>query len=233
MSTNHLFKNVTGVVGSHLVAMALKDNVIRARKRAKMSQQDLADAIGVRQNTIAAIESGNTKRTRYLADIARALNVSIDELDPQQKSNGRSQEPLTSHENSLVGERNLPVYAAAEGGRGTLIVSSDPVDYVRRPAPLANVKDGYGILIVGDSMSPAYRPGDTVLVHPHLPPGPDTEVVLYGEKLDGEQRVMVKYLVKMTTKEWRLKQYNPPKEFSLPRAEWQTCHRVVGKYNRR
>lgn len=213
--------------------MALKDNVKRLREKASLSQQELATAIGVRQNTIASIETGKTKRTKYLADIARALRVTVEDLDPEVESNPSTRETLTTQQNLLVGERNLPVYAAAEGGRGTLIVSSDPVDYVKRPEPLANVRDGYGILVVGDSMTPAYRPGDTILVHPHLPANPDTEVVLYGLDEDGDELVTIKYLVKYTSKDWHLRQYHPAKEFTLPRSQWTKCHRVVGKYNRR
>src|SRR6266481_1184588 len=68
--------------------MSLKDNLIRLRTARGLSQQELAKMIGVRQNTIAAIETGATTRTKYLADIARALGVSVDELDPPPGTGG-------------------------------------------------------------------------------------------------------------------------------------------------
>jgi len=135
-----------------------------------------------------------------------------------------------------LGRQDLPVYASVEGGAGIIVVTSDPVDYVRRPAPLANVREGYGIIVVGESMVPAFEPGDTVLIHPHLPPAPDTDVVLTRE-VDGEIRITVKRLLRVTSTHWHLRQWNPPgglkADFSLLRSEWQKCHRVVGKYSRR
>jgi phage repressor protein C with HTH and peptisase S24 domain len=130
----------------------------------------------------------------------------------------------------LVGVADLPVYAAAKGGDGHMIVTFDAIDYVKRPEPLRNVRGGYGLLITGVSMIPAYRPGDTALVHPHLPPARDTEVVLYHTPPDGEAEAMIKTLVGFNDREWTLEQYNPAQQFTEFQVEWPICHRVVGKY---
>ncbi|RFC65484.1 S24 family peptidase [Fulvimarina endophytica] len=133
----------------------------------------------------------------------------------------------------LVGGADLPVYAAARGGDGHIIVTFDPVEFVKRPAPLAHVKEGYGLLVTGDSMVPAYRPGDTALVNPRLPAERGEDVILYHNPPDGEAEATVKHLVAFNDREWTLQQYNPPETFTLSRIEWPICHRVVGKYNRR
>jgi transcriptional regulator with XRE-family HTH domain len=58
-------------------------NAVRAaRKAAHLSQVDLAKAVGMAQQTIAAIEQGRTKWTKFLPQIARALNKRLSELDP-------------------------------------------------------------------------------------------------------------------------------------------------------
>lgn len=133
----------------------------------------------------------------------------------------------------LVGGVDLPVYAAARGGDGHIIVTFDPVEFVKRPAPLAHVKEGYGLLVTGESMVPAYRPGDTALVNPRLPPERDQDVILYHTPPDGEAEATIKRLVGFNDRDWSLEQYNPATNFTLARPEWPICHRVVGKYSRR
>lgn len=143
--------------------------------------------------------------------------------------------PQITPGNELVGDKNFPVYAAAMGGDGHQIVTFEAIDYVKRPAVLENVKNAYGLYIVGESMSPAYEPGDMALVHPHLPPARDKNVVLYHVPPagTGDVEAIVKRLVRWTETEWVLRQYNPMKEFSEARADWTTCHRIVGKYDGR
>lgn len=135
----------------------------------------------------------------------------------------------------LVGDKNFPVYAAAMGGDGHQIVTFDPIDFVKRPAILENVKGAYGVYIVGESMVPAYEPGDMALIHPHLPPARDKNVVLYHvpPSGNGEAEAIVKRLLRWNEREWFLLQYNPTKEFSEARSDWMVCHRIVGKYEAR
>jgi transcriptional regulator with XRE-family HTH domain len=58
-------------------------NAVRAaRKAAHLSQADLAKAVGMAQQTIAAIEQGRTKWTKFLPKIAQVLNKRLSELDP-------------------------------------------------------------------------------------------------------------------------------------------------------
>lgn len=121
------------------------------------------------------------------------------------------------------------------GGSGHEIITFDQIDSVKRPAVLENVKGGYGLLIKGGSMYPVYKDGDTALINPHLPPARDTDVVLYHlppDNLD-EAEAMIKQLNGWTEREWHLEQFQPPEEFAASRIDWPTCHRVVGKYNRR
>ena len=56
---------------------SLADRVLLARESAGLSQADLAKLVGARQASISQIESGKTKRTSYLAEIARACLVDI------------------------------------------------------------------------------------------------------------------------------------------------------------
>lgn len=134
----------------------------------------------------------------------------------------------------LVGERDLPIFAATAGGAGHMIVTTDVIERVRRPAMLEGVTGAYGILIAGESMVPAYRPGDMALVHPHLQPLVDETHVFYDhDPRTGETESMIKHLLSYTEDKWKLQQHNPEKKFTVDRVDWPITHRVVGKYNRR
>src|SRR5258708_3588546 len=66
---------------------------------------------------------------------------------------------------------DLPVFGTAQGGQdGALIVSDTAVDWVARPTVLLRVRDGYGMIVSGDSMSPEHKTGSIALLNPHLPP---------------------------------------------------------------
>lgn len=83
------------------------------------------------------------------------------------------------------GGPEVPVYAAARGGDGHLIITIDPIEYAAAPDSLIGVRDAYGIQIVGESMVPAYEPGDVAWVHPHKTPQRGKDCVLYHGKPTG------------------------------------------------
>lgn len=55
------------------IAERIKDK----RKKLKMSQSELAHLVGIKQQSIHQIESGRTKKPRFLFEIALALNCEI------------------------------------------------------------------------------------------------------------------------------------------------------------
>ncbi|TAL38892.1 MAG: helix-turn-helix transcriptional regulator [Alphaproteobacteria bacterium] len=202
-----------------------------------LSQEDLAKKVGVKQATIDKIERGLTVRTRFLPEIAAALYVK-----PQDLINPRTEFPIpgpqpVNLETDILPAGNrehgdLPVYASAQGGPGEMLITYDPIDYVTRPEPLASVRDGYAMYVVGDSMSPAFEQGDLIMVNPHVPYRPTDDVAIF-KKVNGESAAIVKRLVRATADQWTLMQFTPAKTFSLSRKEWPQCHVIVGKYSRR
>jgi transcriptional regulator with XRE-family HTH domain len=125
-------------------------------------------------------------------------------------------------------ETDLPVYVAN--------VNALPIDWVKRPPPLANVFQAYALLVKDTAMEPEFWPGDIALVHPHLPPIPQSACVFKTETPPGGERSQLKHLVSVDDAVWHVRQWNPPqgmkREFTLSRGEWPVCHRVVGKYSR-
>jgi transcriptional regulator with XRE-family HTH domain len=207
--------------------------LIRAAREARgWSQAELGRRIGAPQQTIDKIEKGTIRHSRLFPRLALELALPLDRFIPEAAH--AAAQPIASA--ALVGEtKDLPVHAAAQGGPGQMIVSTDPVDWVLRPDPLRNVAAGYGVMIIGESMVPEFRPGDIALVNPHLPPMREETFVFYGGA-DGETKSTIKHLLRWTDAAWHVNQWNPPKgdrpEFTLPRREWTRIHRVVGKYSR-
>lgn len=221
--------------------MDWQDIIREGRRAKKLSQARLAKEIGTSQATIAKIELKQVESTAHLTKIINALDLNpadfpesaYDNRPPQTLQ--QSQKPIPEFAKDpaywaaaagLVGD--VPLFAATEGGEGSLIIERDSIGTVKRPPALQGVKDGYAIYLVGESMSPEFEPGDTLMVNPRLPGLSGSPCVFYTGSGD-EPRAMVKRLVSSNQEVWRVQQFNPPKTFELSRAEWPTCHRIVSK----
>lgn len=212
--------------------MDVGDKIRELREARGWSQDELAERVGISQAAIVKIEKGQTTRSRFLPDIAKALDRPIEEL-----VGGRATPHGYRPPPEFLGERDLPVFAAVEGGSGEMVVSTDPIDIVQRPWFLGTVKDGYAVLVTGESMEPAFRSGDLAIVNPRLGPQPSTDVILVADEKSGGFRASIKYLIKHEPHRWYLRQHNPPpgeqRDFWRTKKEWPKALRVVGKYSGR
>jgi len=208
--------------------MAIGERIRARLAELGMSESELARRSRVSQPVINALVNGTQRTSKFLPEIAAALNVAPSDLDPRLLEGQYSPPPR------FLGERDLPVYAAAEGGPGQLVVSTDPIELVPRPWYLGEVRDGYAVVVSGESMSPAFEPGDMAIVNPRLPPMKNRHHIIVSNDDDGEFRATIKKLTGWSSDEWMLEQYNPPagqeKLFKLNRREWPKALRVVGKY---
>lgn len=204
-----------------------------ARQGLGLSQAQIAAEIGVTPQAVSQWERGTSSPDlENLRALAKALGVASTPAELAQVQQDVTRIPR----DQLQGRSDFPIYVSAEGGPGQIIVTPEEVDWMPRPAPLANVRGAYGLIVTGDSMEPEYRHGDTALVNPHLPAVGGEVYVFYAEK-QGEARATIKHLRRAAVDKWHVSQHNPPdgqpKEFTLPRREWQWAHRVLGKYSRR
>ena len=204
-------------------------DLIRERREARgMSQADLAQTEGTTQQNVARIEKGQGRHSRYLQHILAALGMDVN------KAIGLTAEAgdLIPRE-LLVAEKGMPLYAAAEGGDGAVIINFDAVDYLKWPAPLLHVADGFGVLVVEESMFPAFEPGDIALVNPRLQPRRGKNAVLLGPDNGQRVKALIKRFDGQSESVWRVQQWNPQESFTLSKAEWPRCYSVVGKYDAR
>jgi phage repressor protein C with HTH and peptisase S24 domain len=127
--------------------------------------------------------------------------------------------------------KDMPVLGTAAGselGQGAFQITTDVVDYVRRPPGLIGARDAYSLYVEGDSMSPRFEPGDLIFVHPHRKPlGGDYVVIQEPDTNNGEPRAFVKRLVKITGTTIRVQQFNPPATIDFIIRPGTRVHKVL------
>lgn len=219
-----------------------------AREAKNLTQDDVAAHFGIKRVSVTQWESDTTRpslaRVSGLAELLDIPEQWLIKLLQGPRNAGDAPSPRTRQgvrtsavpASQLVGANDFPVYAAAMGGDGHLIVTFDQVETVKRPSILDGVRNAYALLISGDSMKPAFSHGDMALIHPGLPVARDRVHIFYDHPPfggPGEVEAMVKNLLSWSDKKWHLEQYNPAKTFDVDRADWRTAHRVVGRYDAR
>jgi hypothetical protein len=126
-----------------------------------------------------------------------------------------------------------------EGIETIELMLSEVLDYVARPASLANDDDAYAVTVIGDSQAPRFEPGEIAYVSPKasVSIGDDVLVQLRsaddadeGSQLAGRiSIVLLKRLVRRTGTFIELRQFNPDKTFTIPLARVRRIHRVKGR----
>lgn len=124
----------------------------KAREDAGLSQSELARRVGVRQQTIASIESGAIKSTKAIYRFAAEMGVQASFLDPEIPA-------------APDGNRLVPLLGYV--GAGAEIFSIDDhekgasIEEIPAP-PGVSSESVVALRVRGDSMLPVYKPGDLI-----------------------------------------------------------------------
>jgi len=212
------------------------------------SRRALAESSGVPESTIRNIITGVTDHPRgdTLIKLAQALSVSEQylltghdqaaaEADSISATPGYPSEVRFAPEVKVPIAFNLPkdlptlgTAAGSELGQGAFQLSTDVIEYVRRPPGLFGVKDAYALYVEGDSMYPRFEPGDLIFCHPHKKPrGGDYIVVQEPDSNNGENRAFIKRLVKITSTTLVVEQFNPPATIQFIIRPGLVWHKVL------
>lgn len=162
-----------------------------------------------------------------LADMARALGWTVEELLGEEPPASRSESPGTAvaipDMPYPVSPKNVPVMGTAMGSlvaekfEGFEVHKDSPVAYVHRPPSLMAVPDAYAIYVVGDSMYPMHSPGDLRFVHPHKPPKPGSTVIVQTQHWEGDPgQAYIKVFRRRTPTSIILEQFNPAATIEIP-----------------
>jgi len=202
----------------------LGDTIRAAREAKGMSQVALAAYFGISKSAVNQWESGkNVPDQRKMAALAEKL-----ELDPALlvrlagiPPTGASAQAVMSPVPTLPGRPDIPVWASAEAGSdGAMVLVNDPIDWIRRSERMQGVKAPFAFYVIGTSMSPAIEHGDQVVVNPSLLPTVGKDHVFLQTQEDGTILALVKRLLRVGATAWRVRQFNPPKDFDLPKNKW-------------
>ena len=204
--------------------MTLAQRVKLRREQLELSQPKLSALLGegvASQQAIAAIENGQTKRPRYIRELARALQCSEDWLLGTQGSEGIDLSPPDTYKHPVVAQSAyedfalLPVYdARASAGAGAINDDGEPVcysafrhDWLRRVTNAPTDKLAV-IQVAGDSMEPTLHNSDHVLID--LSVNRCSRDGLYVIRYDDTDEVQVKRLLRdPNTRTLTVKSDNP------------------------
>ena len=174
----------------------------RLAARAGLSASGLAKRAGLDPTTfnkskrITPDDRPRWPSTESIAKILAATGTSIDVFISLLTESGRS------------GTRAVPLIGLAQAGKGGFFDDAGfPVGRGWDEIAFPNVDDehAYALEIAGDSMSPAYRDGDVIMVSPAAPVRRGDRVVL--KTREGE--VLAKELKRRTGKAIELRSLNP------------------------
>lgn len=157
--------------------MSIAKRLLEARIKAGMSQADLAEKVGVSQQSIQKIEAGQTSAPRRIADIAKAVNVSAHWLQfGARDENGKKtdyevkewEDVPTYSDADFVDIPVLDIELAAGCGANAEVVESEEYTYPFRRDELrkygVHASNARIVKIVGNSLFPVLNGGDLVAI---------------------------------------------------------------------
>ena len=223
--------------------MNLTDRLKLARNNAKKSQADVAEAVGIKQPTYQALESGKAAKSAFLPDIARFLDVDVNWLQTGQgdmhlTSGSNHQFPLESFippkdtEIVDISGNGLPVISWVQAGDYTPVASADLSSVIEwLPYDPRAGKSGFCLIVKGVSMEPEFNPDDRIYVNPTFQMDELNTGALVVMACDGDSEATFKELVVEGGK-YYLRALNPDWHEKIMPID-HTCRlvgKVVGKY---
>ena len=138
-----------------------------ARQRKKLTQVQLADALGVSQSGVAQWESGRSFPSKHLVpQIEKLLGIKVE----TEARGRRSTREITE---AAFQRFLLPITGVPISGNPELVLL-DGLAHGQVPAPpqLEAIHGAAAVYVRGQSMEPRYFPGELVYLHPDKPPNP-------------------------------------------------------------
>lgn len=175
-----------------------------------------------------AIGASRTFVSDFLS--GRAKTMSIDKLEALARE-------LKTTPQYLMGDaqspgvpqirKTMPVRGrAAASAIGAENILEDPIEWMPVPVGMVGVRDGYALLVEGDSMKPLYRPRDPIFVHPRQPVS-HGDIIVIQEERDGAIYASVKEFITRTDTELVVRQYNPEATLTFKLRHVRAVHRVL------
>lgn len=214
------------------------------REKLKLSQADLAEAVGTSQPQIKRLEAGDRKLTKEWAErLSPHLGVAPESLmfgnpnDETVKVNPPSAaaQQVLELPNAIIRDkveglgRKIPVFGQAVGGvDGEFLMNGSILYEVMAPPAISHISGAYAVQIAGESMYPRYEDGEIAYVDPkrRVKKG-DYVIVQIRQEEHGPLLAYVKRFVRQNSIELVLEQFNPEKELRFASNCVVSVHYIV------
>lgn len=220
----------------HKETVMLKDRLYQARKAKRYSREALAEKAGVSTSTITFLENGRNESSKFLVEIASALDVSAEWLKGEDLKIDLDKPTIldSSLENVEISTGVIPVISWVAAGNWCNIELL-PSDEASRwlPCPVPHSKNTYALLVSGISMknpngNPTFESGDIIFVDPEKTPENKSCVVV---RMDDDEKATFKQLI-IENDEKYLQPLNPnwPDQIIKINGNATICGVVIGKW---
>ena len=146
---------------------------IRARREELgLTQEQVAEQVGIKQQSYQAIESGSVKKPRHLYEISVALKCDMAWLLSGKETEVKNIEPIA------LKARQVPLISYVQAGVWTESCELRDLtgfEYIMTSLELSD--KAFALQIKGDSMEPEFKEGDVVIIDPAIKPIPGEFVV--------------------------------------------------------
>jgi transcriptional regulator with XRE-family HTH domain len=221
------------------LSLPLSERVKRARVAQRLSQKDLADRLGISQQTIGKIETGSTTTSRHLLALARELRVPAAYFDMAADLGAGASSPTAPppaiHQD--IKPKNAPsgsldLYGLQMVGDEQTWPERGALGPIDRPSIVGNAPEAYALYVAERHASPAIDPGDIVILNPSLPPLVGTDCAFITPAMGDHARTVRFRRIRDITDDGFLVERFSPKASEEIAFSSITAHRVVAIYRR-
>lgn len=123
---------------------------------------------------------------------------------------------------------DLPIYGDAGGlSDGVVLNHGNAYAHTARPEIFSRNSAAFAVYNNGSLMQPRYFQGELLLIDPVKPPQITDFILL--ERHDGI--AIVRQLIDIKNDDFYVAQFNPDKEYSIPKDEVKRIYRIAGAYD--
>ncbi len=138
----------------------MQTKVKEMRERAGLTQKQLADALGITQQSVYYYESGDRDiKSSTLIDMSRILGCTVTELLGLSSSNIIQFNPCKS--------RPVPVFGSIAAGTPREALAQSDVTHDTPESLCANRENAFWLTVAGNSMNRLFPDGSLVLIDPN------------------------------------------------------------------
>lgn len=218
------------------IHVMIKERLYQARKEKGLSREALAERAGVSTSTITFLENGRNESSKFLVEIASALNVSAEWLKGEDLKVATDKpalldETISDTPNNL---RMVPVISWVAAGNWCNIELLPQDEAVRwLPCPVNHSKNTYALRVSGVSMQnpngkPTFDDGDIIFVDPERCAENKSCIIV---RLDDEEKATFKQLI-IENGDKYIQPLNPnwPEQIIKINGNATICGVVIGKW---